>query len=186
MQPNDEMILWLAIQNGDRKAFAALFDRHAVALYRFASRLLRDARDAEDVVQEVLLSLLQGNGFNPSRGTFRAYLFGAVRNQARKRAREPDEALPEHVATPGRSADEELAAAQVSQAVVAAIHELPWTQREVLLLFHYEDFSLNQIGDVLNLDLPAVKSRLHRARETLRARLRPYAVQPQRKENSNE
>jgi RNA polymerase sigma-70 factor (ECF subfamily) len=171
MQPNDE-ILWLAIQKGDRKAFAALFDRHAAALYRFASRLLSDPRDAEDVVQEVLLSLLQGNGFNPSRGNLRAYLFGAVRNQARKRAREPDEELPEHVATPGRPADEELAAAQVSQAVVAAIHQLPWTQREVLLLFHYEDFSLNQIGDVLNLDLPAVKSRLHRAREALRARFR--------------
>lgn len=178
MRPNDEMSLWLAVQKGDRKAFAVLFDLHAGALYRFASRLLNDARDAEDVVQEVLLSMLQGSGFNPSRGTLRAYLFGAVRNQARKRAGEADEGLPEHLATPGRSADAELEAAQVSQAVVAAIQELPWTQREVLLLFHYEEFSLNQIGDVLNLDLPAVKSRLHRAREALRTSLRWYAPTP--------
>lgn len=184
MEP-DDTTLWMASQNGDRKAFAALFDRHAVALYRFASRLLRDTRDAEDAVQEVLLSLLRGNAFDPSRGALRSWLFGAVRNQARKRTREPNDELPQYLSASVRPTDETLAATQVSQAVARAIRELPWTQREVLLLFHYEGFSLNQIGEALDLDLPAVKSRLHRAREALRGSLRVYALQPQRKEKGN-
>jgi RNA polymerase sigma-70 factor (ECF subfamily) len=178
MPPNDDASLWQATQDGDRAAFAVLFDRYAPALYRFAARLLNDGRDAEDAVQEVLLSVLQRNGFDPSRGELLPYLFGAVRNQARKRAHEPDEELTEYAASSGPAPDHELATAQTSQAVIEAIDELPWGQREVILLFHHEELSLKQIGEALNLDLAAVKSRLHRAREALRARLHSYAPQP--------
>jgi len=156
-----------------------LFDRHAPALYRFAARLLSDGRDAEDAVQDVLLSVWQRNGFDPSRGELRPYLFGAVRNQARKRSHEPNAELPEYAAGSEPAPDRKMAIAQTSRAVTEAIHELPWGQREVLLLFHYEDLSLKEIGEALKLDLSAVKSRLHRARETLRARLHSYALQPQ-------
>jgi RNA polymerase sigma-70 factor (ECF subfamily) len=176
MPLSDEGNLWIQARNGDRKAFARLFDLHASALYRFASRLLGPGPDAEDVVQDVLLSMLQHDKFDPSRGSLRTYLFGAVRNQALKRQRVVLEELSPFVPSREATPDQEMARLQTSSALATAIKALPWSQREVLLLVHYEDLSLKEVAEVLELELAAVKSRLHRAREGLRIILQPLLV----------
>lgn len=173
MAPDSETRLWSDARKGSRTAFATLFDLHAPALYRFAARLLGPGPDAEDAVQEVLLSVLERNGFDPVRGSLKTYLLGAVRNQARKRRGVCDEELPETLESPDVPPDLAFARDQTAAAIAEAVAALPWTQREVLLLFHFEDLCLKEIADTLHLDLAAVKSRLHRARQTLRLSLQP-------------
>lgn len=170
--------LWKAAARGDREAFAALFDAHAPALYRFASRLLGPGADAEDAVQNVLVAVLERRAYKPARGPLRGYLLGAVRNQARKLRRmrtcELDSEMPSDAIAP----DDRAAAVEAGHAAAAAITALPWTQREVFLLAHDEGLSLKGIAEALDLDLAAVKSRLHRAREALREQLEPFAPSP--------
>ena len=156
-------------------ALDELFDTYAAALYRFAARLMGPGADAEDAVQNVLLSVLARNGFDPARGSLRAYLFGAVRNQARKLRRVTNEELAEAMPSPQATPDRSYALEETRQAVAGALARLSWAQREVLLLSHYEELSLKEIATALDLELAAVKSRLHRAREALRVQLQAYA-----------
>ncbi|HKA01762.1 MAG TPA: sigma factor, partial [Candidatus Solibacter sp.] len=68
------------IQSGDEQAFMALYDRRQAALYRFAHHMSGSAAAAEDITQEVFLSLLREScGFDPDRGTLSGYLFGIAR-----------------------------------------------------------------------------------------------------------
>lgn len=83
--------------------------------------------------------------------------------------------MPE--ATDNRTPESEAVRGEVAVAVAKAIAELPETQREVLLLAHYEQLSLAEIAEITELEITAVKSRLQRARATLRDALTEYAPQ---------
>lgn len=157
-----------------------LFEDHHPPLYRFAFRLTGSPADAEDIVQECFLSLLRPDcGFDPARTPLRTYLFGAVRNQWLKRLRRHEErATPDSV---DASTPEKIALrAEVADAVAGAIAALPETQREVLVLAHYEQLSLAEIGEITDLEVTAVKSRLQRARAALREMLAVYAPEKER------
>jgi RNA polymerase sigma-70 factor (ECF subfamily) len=167
-----------------------LFDEHHGALYRFAWRLTGSAGDAEDAVQEAFLGLLRpGCAFDAARSAIRTYLFGAVRNQCLKRLRQ-GRPLPdgrgsvsgvhqtenrERERADGRTPESELLRDELADAVAAAVAALPETQREVLILAHYEQLSLAEIAGITELEIGAVKSRLQRARATLRETLAAYA-----------
>jgi RNA polymerase sigma-70 factor (ECF subfamily) len=161
-------------------AFLQLFDEHHSALYRFAYRLTGSVADAEDIVQECFLGLLRPTcTFDPKRAPVRTYLFGAVRNQSLKRRRQTD--LPEAAATHDRSPESELLRTELNEVVARAVMQLPETQREVLILAHYEQMPLSEIAQVMALELGAVKSRLQRARASLKETLAAYASIPERK-----
>jgi RNA polymerase sigma-70 factor, ECF subfamily len=165
---------------GNEGAILRLFEEHHLPLYRFAWRLTGSTADAEDIVQECFLALLRpGCGFDPARTPLRTYLFGAVRNQWLKRLRRREEcAAQERVddLTPEKSA----LRGEVADAVARAIAALPQTQREVLVLAHYEQLSLAEIGEITELEVTAVKSRLQRARAALREMLAAYAPETER------
>ena len=161
-----------------------LFDDHHLPLYRFAWRLTGSAADAEDAVQEAFLGLLRpGCAFDPERSGIRTYLFGAVRNQCLKWLRRgrplPDgrgSVSGEPLDVPdSRTPESEALSGEVADAVAAAVSALPETQREVLILAHYEQLSLAEIGEITRLEIGAVKSRLQRARATLRETLATHA-----------
>jgi RNA polymerase sigma-70 factor (ECF subfamily) len=167
-----------------------LFDEHHASLYRFAWRLTASAADAEDAVQEAFLGLLRpGCAFDAARSAIRTYLFGAVRNQCLKRLRQcrplPDgrgsvsgadqTQNRESERADGPTPESELLRHEVSEAVAAAIASLPEAQREVLILAHYEQLPLAEIAEIAELEIGAVKSRLQRARATLREVLAAYA-----------
>jgi RNA polymerase sigma-70 factor (ECF subfamily) len=156
--------------------FTRAFDEHHVALFRFAYRLTGSAADAEDIVQECFVGLLRANcGFDERRTPLRTYLFGAVRNQASKRSRRREDAAAEPEAAPDpRSPERELLRAEMESTVARAVLELPETQREVLVLAHYEQMPLAEIAEVLGIEVGAVKSRLQRARGALREMLAEY------------
>ncbi len=155
----------------NRDEFRDAFDRHKDAVYRFAWRMTNSPEAAEDVAQEVFLSLWKRpNGFDPSRGELRGFLFGAARNQVRKRWRETNRwaELDDDVfvAPP-------VAEFETSDAVEAAIQALPPFQREVLILAEYEELSMDEIAQTVDAEVGTVKSRLFRARENLRRALAP-------------
>jgi RNA polymerase sigma-70 factor (ECF subfamily) len=155
-------------------AFLQLFDEHHAALFRFAYRLTGSIADAEDIVQECFLGLLRPTcSYDPKRAPLRTYLFGVVRNQSLKRRRQTDPAgdnLP-HVQSP----ESELLRAELKDVVAGAVMQLPDSQREVLILAHYEQMPLAEIAQIMELELGAVKSRLQRARAGLKETLAAWA-----------
>jgi RNA polymerase sigma-70 factor (ECF subfamily) len=168
------MGLLKAARNGDEAAFLRIFDEHHAALFRFAYRMTGSVADAEDIVQESFLALLRPTcSYDPKRASLRTYLFGAVRNQSLKRQRKTD--LPGGDAPQDQSPETELLRAELKDVVARAVMQLPETQREILILAHYEQMPLAEIAQVTALELGAVKSRLQRARASLKESLTAWA-----------
>jgi RNA polymerase sigma-70 factor, ECF subfamily len=166
--------------DGREAAFPEVFDEHHAALFRFAYRLTGSVADAEDIVQECFLGLLRpACSYDPKRASVRTYLFGAVRNQWLKRR--PKDDMPVEVATSDLSPERAALRTELKDVVARAVLELPETQREVLILAHYEHMPLGEIAQIMALELGAVKSRLQRARATLKEALAAYAPSPERK-----
>jgi RNA polymerase sigma-70 factor (ECF subfamily) len=172
--PDDDFRLLQAARHGDESSFLALYHRYRTPLFRFAWRLTGSVETAEDVLQECFLALIEGARFDADRGSLRAYLFGIARNLALKRmrlvAREAEE-LEDTEA--GLDPLGDLLSIERSEAVARAVVALPPFQREALILFEYEELSLEEIAAVAGIETSAVKARLHRARETLRRQLAP-------------
>jgi RNA polymerase sigma-70 factor, ECF subfamily len=171
------MDLFQAARKGREDTFLQLFDEHHLPLFRFAYRLTGSVLDAEDVVQECFLELLRpGCAYDSARTSMQTYLFGVVRNQCLKRRRK--NALTTEDGAELRadgSPESQLLHAEMKDVVARAVMQLPETQREVLILAHYEQMPLAEIGQVMDLDVGAVKSRLQRARANLKETLAAYA-----------
>lgn len=170
---------------GDPAAFAALVREHQGAVLRYARRLLQDEAAAEDVLQETLLAAHRDLASWRGQGSLRSWLLSlahARARQARRRPldqperREPLESLPELGARAGWGAplDPEELTARLEQRsfLERALAALPEPDREVLLLRDVEGLSGEETAAALALGLPAMKSRLHRARLALVAELK--------------
>jgi RNA polymerase sigma-70 factor (ECF subfamily) len=178
----DEKLLQRA-SRGDEAAFMLLYERHRAPVFRFAYRLLGSSALAEEVTHDCFLSLVKAPArFDPRRAaSLRTYLFAAARNLAFKHLRQhsgetsledapPDACPTDSGETPlGRLLEEELA-----EEVRKAIAALPALQREAVVLFEYEELPLAEIARVVEADVGTVKSRLYRARASLRRSLAPY------------
>ena len=171
------MDLVKAARKGRDSALLQLFDEHHLPLFRFAYRLTGSVADAEDIVQECFLTLLRPEcSYDPGRTSVKTYLFGVVRNQSLKRRRRDDSAGEEGPdAKDHRSPESEALRTELADVVARAVMRLPETQREVLILAHYEQMPLAEIARVMALDLGAVKSRLQRARVSLKETLAAFA-----------
>ncbi len=153
--------------------FEAIFQEHKDTVYRFAWRITGEPSAAEDIAQDVFVSLIHHpDRFDPARGSQRAFLLGIARNLALKRWRsesrlqeldQPDELVQQPA----------LETIEVGEAVAAAVQALPQLQREVLILAEYEELSLEEIANVVGAEVGTVKSRLHRGRDNLRRMLAP-------------
>jgi RNA polymerase sigma-70 factor (ECF subfamily) len=161
-------------RNRDEEAFLALYQSLRDPLLRFAYRLTGSAALAEDLVHDSFVGLFR-SGYDERRGRVSTYLFAAVRNLARKHYRDyAREDLMEDFADSRTETAEPLdalLACEISEAVQNAVAALPILQREALILFEYEELPLEEIARIVDADLSAVKSRLHRARERLRKSL---------------
>ncbi len=174
-EETDEALLDLAGRN--ETAFMTLFERHREVIFRVAFRLTNSIPAAEDITQECFLGLLNARGrFDPAKGSLRTYLFGAVRNQARKfhGLREGDVDLEDTAVAEAAQPSQVFLQQEQSQVIRQAISMLPLQQREALILSQYEELPLDEVAAVLGIDVGAVKSRLHRARARLRRILTPY------------
>jgi RNA polymerase sigma-70 factor (ECF subfamily) len=179
MDPKSEELLLKAARKGDEKSFMLLFENHQKTVFQFAYRMVGSETVAQDLAQECFLSLLQSRvHFNGDRASMKTYLYGMVRNMARRHFRRSrmEISLDDCDEPPAPMIGEENVLQQeISATVQRAIARLPLLQREALLLFEYEDLSLDEIARILEIDAGTVKSRLYRARENLRRMLASYS-----------
>ncbi len=177
--PNTIGDLVARAQKGDREALEAVLATVAPSIQRFGLRMCRNVHDADDVLQDTLINIAQHLADFEGRSSLTSWVFALTRSAcARKRRglknRPPvsDERLaesPDHAPSPEtRAADHELASALSS-----ALDQLSDDYREVILLRDIEGLSAPETASSLGISVDAVKSRLHRAREALRAALRP-------------
>jgi RNA polymerase sigma-70 factor (ECF subfamily) len=174
-EQTDEALLDLAGRS--EAAFMLLFERHREVIFRVAYRLTNSAAAAEDITQECFLGLLDAPGrFDPAKGSLRTYLYGAVRNHARRYHGLHDGDVDLEDTQVNEAAEVSLVFLQQeqSQVIRQAISTLPVQQREAVILFQYEELSLEEVAVILGIEIGAVKSRLHRARARLKRILTPY------------
>jgi RNA polymerase sigma-70 factor (ECF subfamily) len=156
-------------RGGDPRAFRALYEHHADALYGFLHRMLRDGAAAEDALQEAFMRVLSGlRRFDPG-GPARlsTWIFTIARRvalTALERRRPP----PAAAAGPAPGTQ---AAPDLRLALEAAVAALPEALRSTFVLREGADLSYEELAAVEGVDLGTVKSRLHRARAALQAML---------------
>jgi len=175
VESTDDNDLLKAAANGDEPAFTLLFRRYQDTVYRFAWRLTGSSATAEDLTQECFIRVLKSaRAFDPERGSLRTYLYATVRNLAITHAQRNrrDAAEPEPHRESGH--EDRVLDSEAAAIVQRAIQMLPEAQREALVLVQYEELTLEDAARVLAIEIGAVKSRLHRARENLKEMLAPY------------
>jgi RNA polymerase sigma factor (sigma-70 family) len=150
-------------QRGDAESIAALVSGAHPHVRRFAHALCASPQDAEDAAQEALIVLYRKIGTLRASGALASWMFRIVRNECLRRARfvlgpreVPDGEAP--------SAEEDVFRRLEAERVAAAIAALPADQRSVLIMRDVQGLSGRMAADALGLSVPAMKSRLHRAR----------------------
>lgn len=150
------------IRAADPEKFERFYREHAAALQKFLRRSLGDSKVAEDVSHEAFLQLWQHpNGFDPARGSLRAYLFGIAAKRAADWWRRRPSNLAPQPTRPDRRDNLSLLVADALQRVDAEKRTLLWL-REV------EGYSYQELAEMLSIPVGTVRSRLFAAREQLR------------------
>lgn len=181
------------VREGDIVAFETLVERWKTPVVHFVYRLLPDADEAEDLAQAVFVQLWRTAGRYERRAKFSTFLFTIARNLAlnevRRRTRhpadrldgfpgaagEPDAEEARPIPDPGQPPADDLAQrSELVAKIDEALAALPEKQRVALALCREGERSYEEIADILGTTVPATKSLIHRARETLKARLKPY------------
>jgi RNA polymerase sigma-70 factor, ECF subfamily len=186
-QETDEELL-KRLRRGDEAAFLALYRKRQGALYRFALQMSGSAVAAEDITQEVFLTLLRGEcGFNPERGTLSGYLFGiarklALRQMERGRVDVALESDSEESTLPQLAVDDDALAdlthREGLEALRRAVTALPRRYREVVVLCDLEELDYADAAAALGCPIGTVRSRLHRARALLLEKLNKERPKP--------
>ncbi len=174
--PNAELDLLRRAARGSASAFHELVDRHADRLFRLARSLTGQAADAEDVLQETFTGAYKNAGTfrgDSSVGTWLTkILVRQVAQWKRTRARKRAGAL-EDESSVASSADH-VTGVEAKVDLHAALNELSEGHKEVLVLREFEHLSYDEIATVLEIPRGTVESRLHRARNELKAKLKAY------------
>lgn len=169
--------LMARVRARDAAAFRQLVDAHVRSLHRIAYRMIGDTSEAEDLAQEALLRLWRDAGkWQAGHGGVGAWLKRVVVNlcldRLRRRRFSSDDAVPERLdETP--LAPDEMDAARLRAATIAAIAALPDRQRAAIVLTYYEEVSNQVAAETMDMNIKAFESLLLRARTSLRAALTP-------------
>ena len=190
IQPDPDAVLMLRVKRGDRAAFTGLVEKYKQPVMNFVFRSLRDETEAEDVAQNVFLQVYKSRARYERTAKFSTWLFTIARNlclnEVRRRSRHPAESLeetyPENEDAPARQYEdkkiflptENILHGELARKIEEALAELPETQRTAILLCRQDELSYEEISDVLGCSLSATKSLIHRGRETLKEKLKPY------------
>jgi RNA polymerase sigma-70 factor, ECF subfamily len=170
--PTDGELVRLA-KRGDRHAFGRLVRRHQRRVFALGLRWLRNADDADDLVQETFVRAWQGLARFDEARPFAPWVVTIAVNRAKTRLARArsDETVDETLPWSGPSPEEGAERALLARAVHAAVDALPEEQRIVLHLRAVEDLSYREIAQALGIPMGTVMSRLSRAREALRKTL---------------
>ncbi len=190
-QERDDVLLRRAAR-GDEEAFALLYRRHQAALYRFALRMTGSAWGAEEVVQEVFMTLVrEPKKYDASRGAVGAFLYGIARNRVMKHL----ERMPREISLEEKNEDGTgpgivlrdgftpaiwMEKRERMEHVRAAVLELPAEFREAVVLCELEEMSYEEAAEMIGCPIGTIRSRLHRGRALLLAKLEMLRDVPRR------
>ena len=171
IQRSDEE-LYRLMKNGDRDAFGELYERRGPALRRYALHMSGSPTAAEEVAHEVFVQLMRANtNFDDKRGSLEGWMYGVARNLVRVIRRKGT--VQEPVDAPFRhDILGDLINAESLSALHAAIRELPVLYRDAVVLCDLEEKSYEESARVMGCPVGTVRSRLHRARGLLAAKLK--------------
>ena len=192
MSETDDRTLLDKAVAGDAGALEALMGRHAGRVYRLAFGITRNPADAEEVVQDVFLTVVRKGGGFEGQAALATWMYrvtmNAALNRRRGKRRELEVSLEEHLPTytedghragdrsdllvDWSSTPEDRALSGESRRILeSAIDSLPEHYRAVLILRDVEELSNEEVASIVGDSLASVKSRLHRARMALREQL---------------
>jgi RNA polymerase sigma-70 factor (ECF subfamily) len=171
MQRSDEELYQL-MKKGNQDAFAQLYARRAPALRRYALHTSGSPPVAEEVSHEVFLQLMSPScGYDESKGSLESFLYGIARNLVRvvRRQGPVEEAVD-------RAFEHDILGDLISSETTAALHrtvrELPERYRDVVVLCELQERSYEEAARIIGRPVGTVRSRLHRARALLAAKLK--------------
>ncbi|HEY3763131.1 MAG TPA: sigma-70 family RNA polymerase sigma factor [Verrucomicrobiae bacterium] len=190
IQPDPDAALMLRVKRGDRAAFTELVEKYKQPVMNFVFRSLRDEAESEDLAQNVFLQVYKSRSRYKRTAKFSTWLFTIARNlclnELRRRSRHPadslEEAHTENEDQPRQQFEdksqiappEKLLHGELAKKIEEALSELPENQRSAILLCRQEELSYEEIAEILDCSLSATKSLIHRGRETLKEKLKPY------------
>jgi RNA polymerase sigma-70 factor (ECF subfamily) len=164
--------LYRLVKKGDRGALGELYERLEPGLYRYALYASGSRAAAEEIVQDVFLRLIgPGIPYDEQRGSLEAYLYGVARNLLRMR---PPVLGLDDAPEPATAEDalRDLIASERSAALLEAVRELPSGYRDAVVLCDLEERSYEDAAQVMGCPVGTVRSRVHRARALLTAKLK--------------
>jgi RNA polymerase sigma-70 factor, ECF subfamily len=182
----EDVRLMQLVGRGDTGAFEQLVERHQTLVAGTVARMLGSNADVEDIAQQVFIRVWKSARRYVPRAKFTTWLLKITRNlvfnelrRSKRHVHVPLQSEPgaEESALKDESnpaPDASLLEKELQRAIEEAIKQLPESQRMALVLRRYEQLSYEQIAEVLDLSVPAVKSVLFRARTELRSRLSKY------------
>lgn len=186
-----DLQLMARVKAGDDEAFNILMQRHEKTVVNLVYRFTGNREIAQDLAQEVFLRIYRAAGRFEARAKFFTYLYKVTlnlcRNQRAKAMRrqttslnaprrgQGDDELPgREIEDPTGSAEEQVSRLELAAMVREAVEALPEQQREAVVLQRFHGLAYEEIAEALNLSIPAVKSRIHRAKLNLKDKLVPY------------
>jgi RNA polymerase sigma-70 factor (ECF subfamily) len=187
--PSEETLLVEAARSGDIKAFESLVRRYDRNVFRIAQHITQNREDAEDVVQDAFLKAYQNLGQFQGQSKFYTWLVRIAVNEAlmRLRRRRPErmvsidedvkteeDSMPREIADWSPNPEQLYTQSELKDILGKTIQGLPPSFRTVFVLRDVEGLSTEETASALELSVPAVKSRLLRARLQLRERLNKY------------
>ncbi len=182
----EDVRLMQAVSGGDMAAFEELVGRHQALVAGTVARMLGDNSEVDDIAQQVFVRVWKSAKRYMPRAKFTTWLLKITRNlvfnELRRRKRRAVTSLQHEAGEEEMQIEDErtqqpdvtLLEGELQDAITSAIAQLPETQRMALVLRRYEELSYEEIADVLDQSVPAVKSLLFRARTELRQRLKTY------------
>ena len=176
---SSDLALLERMRGGDESALASLYDRWCDRVNSLAVHLLRDARDAEDIVEETFWQAWRSAArYDAARGTVGAWLLTITRSRAldriRAKRRRPEDTTLDDVpetAAPGENAADAVVSDETGRIVRAAMAELPAEQRQALELAYFNGLSQSEIAEKTGQPLGTIKTRMRLAMNKLRERL---------------
>ncbi|MCC5813993.1 MAG: sigma-70 family RNA polymerase sigma factor [Leptospira sp.] len=171
-----EIVLLQKIKNGDQKAFMTLVNPYRERLFRKAVSMVKDSDDAEDIVQDALISGYKSiKNFRAEAGVY-TWLYRIVVNKSKdllakkKRGREKpmDDSQDSHFVDDRMGYEKKLELSEESRYLKSKIDAMEDIYREVIQYRYFEEMSYSQIAEVLDCNIGTVKSRLFKAKEFLK------------------
>lgn len=182
--------LMLRVKSGDLAAFEELVGKYKQPVINLMARTLNDPTEAEDLAQNVFIQVYKSADRYKVSAKFSTWLFTIARNlclnEIRRRSRHPADSLdishPENDEQPLRqyedhrnsSPPDSLLHSELEDKILETLALLPENQRTAILLCRQEDLSYEEIARIIGCSVSATKSLIHRGRETLKEKLKPY------------